>query len=149
MIPFLQKKKTEKEEKRQPGHTQLSVDFGVTYRRTIGMPMEDPEQMWEWALKKIACYRASEIPAAQMERLEVNVIAGLPNAFCAHTAAFCDAAGRLTMVPSACQRMLEQDEKAAAKQVAEAAAGYLTMHWDDKNAPLLQQLAELLGIPLI
>lgn len=73
--------------------------------------MEDPEQMWEWALKKIACYRASEIPAAQMERLEVNVIAGLPNAFCAHTAAFCDAAGRLTMVPMACQRMLEQDEK--------------------------------------
>ena len=53
------------------------------------------------------------------------------------------------MVPSACQRMIEQDEKAAAKQVAEAAAGYLTMHWDDKNAPLLQQLAELLGIPLI
>ena len=117
MIPFLQKKKTEKEEKRQPEHTQLSVDFGVTYRRTIGMPMEDSEQMWEWALKKIACYRAAGIPAAQMERLEVNVIAGLPNAFCAHTAAFCDAAGRLTMVPSACQRMLEQDEKTAAKQV--------------------------------
>ena len=46
MIPFLQKKKTEKEEKRQPEHTQLSVDFGVTYRRTIGMPMEDSEQMW-------------------------------------------------------------------------------------------------------
>ena len=111
--------------------------------------MEDPEQMWEWALKKIACYRAAGIPAAQMERLEVNVSAGLPNAFCAHTAAFCDAAGRLTMVPSACQRMLEQDEKTAAKQVAGAAAGYLTMHWDDKNAPLLQQLEELLGIPLI
>lgn len=111
--------------------------------------MEDSEQMWEWALKKIACYRAAGIPAAQMERLEVNVIAGLPNAFCAHTAAFCDAAGRLTMVPSACQRMLEQDEKTAAKQVAGAAAGYLTMHWDDKNAPLLQQLEELLGIPLI
>ena len=53
------------------------------------------------------------------------------------------------MVPSACQRMLEQDEKTAAKQVAGAAAGYLTMHWDDKNAPMLQQLEELLGIPLI
>lgn len=57
--------------------------------------------------------------------------------------------GDLPWCPMACQRMLEQDEKTAAKQVAEAAAGYLTMHWDDKNAPLLQQLEELLGIPLI
>ena len=84
-----------------------------------------------------------------MERLEVNVIAGCPNAFCAHTAAFCDAAGRLTMVPMACQRMLERDEKTAAKQVAEAAAGIPDHGIDDKNAPLLQQLEELLGIPLI
>ena len=111
--------------------------------------MGDPEQVWEWALKKIACYRKAGIPAAQMERLEVNVIAGLPDAFCGHTAAFCDAAGRLTMVPIACRRLMEQDEEAAAKQVAEAAAGYLTLHWDDENTPLLLQLEELLGIPVI
>ena len=149
MIPFYQKMKMKKEETDQPDDVQLRADFGITYRRTIGPPMGDPEQMWEWVLKKIACYRKAGIPAAQMERLEVNVISGLPAVFCRHTAAFCEAAGRLTMVPIACRRLMDQDEAATAKQVAEAAAGYLALHWDDENMPLLLQLEELMGIPSV